>query len=185
MHQIPFLDHLRAVFAQHGPEPYGGEAVTQMEHALQTAALAEANGASDAMVVAALLHDLGHMIADPQLRDPANADDLHQFRALPVLRRELPDTVTEPIRLHVDAKRYLCAVDPDYLAGLSPVSVNSLRLQGGVYSTEEAGIFIKKPHAVDAVRLRTWDDCAKVPSCPTPSFEHFLSYVERTIHRRA
>jgi phosphonate degradation associated HDIG domain protein len=178
------LDDVRALFDEHGSKPYSDEAITQLEHALQTAALAEEHGASDSLIAAALLHDLGHMVAAPARVDPKSTDDLHQFRALPLLRAEFPDSVTEPIRLHVDAKRYLCAIDARYLSNLSPVSVNSLRLQGGVFSTAEADRFSALPYALDGVSLRRWDDAAKVQGRTTPDLEHFLAYAHRVMQKR-
>jgi len=175
------IDTIRAQFDAHGAKPYSGEPITQLEHALQSAALAEAEGASEEMFVAAFLHDLGHMMGDLEKADPKRLDDLHQFRALPLLRHHFSDAVIEPIRMHVDAKRYLCATDPEYAAGLSPVSVNSLRLQGGPYTEAEARKFESHPYSNEAVRLRRWDDRAKVPGCVTPDIEHFMQKVKKAM----
>src|SRR6478609_9756053 len=121
------LDDIRLLFARHGAEQYSGEPVTQLEHALQTAHLAEQSGADDALVTACLLHDLGHLLnrqgETPTLR---GIDDTHQYFALPFLRGLLPDAVLDPIRLHVDAKRYLCAANTDYHERLSDDSRRSL-----------------------------------------------------------
>ena len=173
------LSDICVLFARKGGREYDGEGVSQLEHALQTAAQAEAAGATRALVTAALLHDLGHMLNDqgdtPTLR---GVDDLHQFAALPFLRALYGDDVLEPIRLHVDAKRYLCATRPDYYAALSADSRRSLVLQGGVYSPAEAAAFIARPHAADAVRVRLWDDLAKVPGGTTPPLAHFVAALE-------
>ena len=173
------LSDICVLFARKGGREYDGEGVTQLEHALQTAAQAEASGASAWLITAALLHDLGHLLNDqgdtPTLR---GVDDLHQFAALPFLRALYPDAVLEPIRLHVDAKRYLCATRPDYYDALSADSKRSLVLQGGVYAANDTAAFIARPHAADAVNVRLWDDLAKIPGAPTPPLAHFVAVLE-------
>lgn len=167
-----------------GAHCYGGEAVTQLEHALQCAQLAEAEKAGDELVIAALLHDLGHLVHD--LGEDAalqGLDDKHQFRAMHMLRRIFGAGVTEPIRLHVDAKRYLCRADRAYYDGLSPSSRRSLELQGGVYDIEAAKRFIQQPYARDAARLRTWDDRAKTPGADTPEIAHYVQIMKRCARR--
>lgn len=176
------LEDIEALFGTHGGRMYSGEPVTQLEHALQSAALAEHAGASAPLITASLLHDLGHMINDqgetPTLR---GVDDRHEYVAIPRLRGLFPDAVLAPIRLHVEAKRYLCArgdgslSGPVYLEALSPDSLRSLRLQGGVFSDAEADAFVAQPFAADAVRLRCWDDLAKVTGRTTPSLDYFLT----------
>jgi phosphonate degradation associated HDIG domain protein len=167
------------LFARKGGRAYDGEPVTQLEHALQTAARAEQAGASPAIVTAALLHDLGHLLNDqgetPTLR---GVDDVHQYAALPFLRGLFDDDVLSPIKLHVDAKRYLCATRSDYYDALSVDSKRSLALQGGVFTTEEAGAFIAQPHARDAVDVRLWDDLAKIAGAATPPLAHFVTIME-------
>ena len=167
------------LFARKGGRLYEGEGVTQLEHALQTAAQAESAEARPSLVAAALLHDLGHLLNDqgetPTLR---GVDDLHQFAALPFLRNLYGDDVLEPIRLHVDAKRYLCATRDDYYQALSTDSKRSLVLQGGVYSSGEALQFIRQPYAEDAVKVRLWDDQAKVAGALTPPLAHFVAALE-------
>ena len=174
------LDAIAHLFATQGGSQYSGEPVTQLEHALQCAALAEAEGAHDELVTAALLHDLGHLLHDlgatPTL---AGVDDLHQFRALPFLRPLFGDAVADAIKLHVDAKRYLCAKRPGYHEQLSADSRRSLVLQGGVFSAAEAQRFEAAPGAADAVRLRTWDDQAKRPQFKTPPLSYFLGRARR------
>jgi phosphonate degradation associated HDIG domain protein len=174
------LDDIRALFDRHGDLSYSGEPVTQRQHALQCAALAEQEDAGDALVAAALLHDLGHLL-NRQGETPTarGIDDLHQYFVLPFLRPVLPESVLAPIRLHVDAKRYLCAVDGDYYDRLSTDSKRSLELQGGIFSDDEAEAFALKPYAAQAVSLRRWDDLAKDPAAVTPEFEHFLESVAR------
>jgi phosphonate degradation associated HDIG domain protein len=167
-----------ALFEKKGGSQYGREAVNQVEHALQTAALAEANGAEPALVAAALLHDFGHLLHDlPPDSPDEGIDDHHENSSANALRKLLPPAVTEPVRLHVAAKRYLCAVDPAYFAKLSEPSVVSLRLQGGAMSPEEVKKFEAEPFHADAVRLRKWDDTAKVPGLKTPPLSHFEKYL--------
>jgi phosphonate degradation associated HDIG domain protein len=179
------LDDIRTLFEQHGEVAYSGEPVTQLEHALQSGALAEEAGASEELIAAAFLHDLGHLL-NQQGETPSarGIDDLHQYFALPFLRPVLPEAVLEPIRLHVDAKRCLCAIDDTYFGQLSADSVRSLELQGGIYSREEAQAFLAKPYAEDALRLRKWDDRAKEAKRTTPDVEHFLRIVERLMEKQ-
>jgi len=170
------LTDIELLFARHGASQYSGEPVTQLEHALQTAHLAEQSGADDALVTACLLHDLGHLLNDqgetPSLR---GIDDTHQYFALPFLRGLFPDAVLDAIKLHVDAKRYLCQANAGYYARLSEDSKRSLALQGGVFSAEQAAAFLDQSGARDAVMLRQWDDLAKQAELLTPSLAHFLS----------
>ncbi|QGZ56463.1 phosphonate degradation HD-domain oxygenase [Paraburkholderia acidiphila] len=178
------LADIRGLFETYGALAYSGEPVTQLEHALQSGALAEEDGASEELTAAAFLHDLGHLL-NRQGETPTERgiDDLHQYYALPFLRPVLPESVLEPIRLHVDAKRYLCAVDEAYFGCLSADSVRSLELQGGIFNADEARDFAARPHAEDAVRLRRWDDLAKVAGKPTPDLDHYLQLVERVMQR--
>ena len=174
------LAEIKKLFDAKGGRQYSGEAVTQLEHALQTALLAERAGAGNELITACLLHDLGHMANDrgetPTLH---GVDDKHQFHGVRALKGAFPDSVLMPIRLHVDAKRYLCAVDPAYWAGLSQDSKRSLELQGGVYSAQDAENFIAQPYARDAVELRRWDDQAKLAGTATPDLDHFLGQARR------
>ncbi len=174
------LDEITELFHGRGAVQYGAEAVTQQQHALQCAYLAEQAGASPLLVAAALLHDLGHLLAPERSPVSAGADDLHQFMAVPFLRGVFPEAVLAPIRLHVDAKRYLCQADADYWAGLSPASKRSLVLQGGAFPEEEAVAFIKQDFAADAVALRRWDDLAKDPKASTPDWAHYAAVLQRT-----
>ena len=173
------ISDICVLFARKGGRAYAGEPVNQIEHALQTAMRAEADDAGPALVTAALLHDLGHLLNDqgesPTLR---GVDDLHQYAALPLLRAMFADDVLAPIRLHVDAKRYLCATRDGYFEALSADSRRSLVLQGGMFTPEEAKAFIAQPHADDAVRLRLWDDLAKLENAVTPPLAHFVVAIE-------
>jgi phosphonate degradation associated HDIG domain protein len=174
------LTEIEQLFASRGAEQYSGEPVTQLEHALQCALLAETEDAGDELVTAALLHDLGHLLHDlgatPTMQ---GVDDVHQYRAVPFLRGIFSDAVIDPIKLHVDAKRYLCAVRPDYFAALSNDSKRSLALQGGIFSAREAEAFIAQTWAAQAARLRVWDDQAKTAGLPTPPLAHYLERARR------
>ena len=176
------LPDIERIFAQRGAEQYSGEPVTQLEHALQSALQAEQEGADDELVTAALLHDLGHLLHDlgdtPTLN---NVDDLHQYRALPFLRGLFGAGVTQPIRLHVDAKRYLCASRADYRAALSDDSKRSLLLQGGVFDPAQCAAFLQQPGATEAVRVRVWDDLAKEEGLVTPPLAHYLRRASRCV----
>lgn len=172
------IDRIVELFETRGNEQYGAEAVNQTEHALQCATLAENAGAPTELIAASFLHDLGHLMHEHgEDHLDFGVDDAHQYLALPRLRGLFPEAVLMPIRLHVDAKRYLCATEAGYWDSLSPASKRSLELQGGVYSQEEAQAFIAQPYAPDAVKLRRWDDLAKVKDRETPSLPHFVDYL--------
>ena len=177
------LSTIQALFIEKGHLQYG-EDVTQLQHALQCAHQAEQAGASDALVVAALLHDMGHMVhRDAALAVQQGQDDHHEALGSRWLARGFDQTVTEPIRLHVQAKRYLCAREPAYAAALSPLSKTTLQLQGGPMSEEEALRFEAQPYAMDAVRLRRWDDHGKAAQASTPTLQHFLTLAARLVGR--
>jgi predicted HD phosphohydrolase len=159
---------------------------------LQSAQLAQHDGSPDELIVAALLHDLGHLINDqgetPTLR---RIDDRHEYVALPFLRNLFGPEVLQPIRLHVDAKRYLCARGngrvngAGYWAELSDDSKRSLELQGGIFSESEADAFIAQPFAADAVRVRIWDDLAKAADAVTPPLAEYMDMASRVASRLA
>ena len=134
-------------------------------------------------MAAALLHDLGHLLAPGG--DTAEQDDLHQYIAIPFLRGLLPDAVLEPIRLHVDAKRYLCTMEPGYWETLSPASQHSLVLQGGAFTAQEAVEFADQPFAHEAIRLRRYDDHAKVPGLATPPLGYYMALIQRVVEAPA
>lgn len=173
-----FLDELAERFARSGAEPYG-ESVSQAEHALQCATLAERAGGSESLVIAALLHDIGHLYEDPNEID--SRDLRHEEIGAQLLRQLLPESVWQPVLLHVAAKRYLCAVDPAYHAGLSPASRHSLQLQGGPFDDRTAKAFLKTPYAEDAITLRRLDDLAKDPAMRTHELKHFFPALERLL----
>ncbi|WP_148715449.1 phosphonate degradation HD-domain oxygenase [Chitinolyticbacter meiyuanensis] len=160
---------------------YGGEAITQLQHALQSAQCAERDGADAALITAALLHDVGHLLAKQGDDDVGHGiDDRHEAIAVTALKPWFAEDVLAPIALHVAAKRYLCAVEPGYHDALSPASQASLRLQGGVMASAEAERFAAGRHAEAAVRLRRWDDEAKVVDKTTPPLSHYLA-VARSV----
>jgi phosphonate degradation associated HDIG domain protein len=161
-----------------GHRMYGLSAINQRAHALQAALLAEQAGCDAALISAALLHDIGHMVHDLG-EDPAGKgiDDRHEELAATWLARWFGAEVTEPVRLHVAAKRFLCAIEPDYFAKLSPDSVRSLALQGGPMSDTECEGYRANPHAEAATSLRRFDEAAKVKGLTTPPVAHFLRYV--------
>jgi phosphonate degradation associated HDIG domain protein len=176
------IDAITDLLQRQGARQYGNEAVSQLDHALQCAHLAEAAGETAETIVAALLHDLGHLLrAEAPLAASASgrSDDLHQFIALPFLRPLFSDAVLEPIRLHVDAKRHLCRTDAGYLRQLSPASIRSLELQGGVFSAQQAIDFMQQRHAPAALRLRRYDDRAKTPGAPTPPLAHYVELMHQ------
>jgi len=179
------IEHILQLFETRGSAAYLGEPVSQREHALQAAYLAEQEGAPDALVVASLLHDIGHLLL-PDENDPAEQgiDAVHEEKGRAWLARHFGPAVCEPVRLHVAAKRYLCTVNPGYRALLSPTSVRSLELQGGLLSPEEVSSFEANPFHNDAVRLRGWDDRAKIPGLPVPVAEYYTAHLRRLVIRK-
>lgn len=176
----PRLDRIAELLTLKAEGKYGLGTINQRQHALQAAWLAEKTGCPEPLIVASLLHDIGHMIHD--LGDnPAKdgVDDRHETRGHAFLTAWFGPEVTEPVRLHVAAKRYLCATETDYFARLSRDSVLSLSLQGGPMSPQEVTAFDAIPHSAAAVQLRRFDEQAKVRNLETPSIQHFLPYVAR------
>jgi phosphonate degradation associated HDIG domain protein len=173
------IDFLIRLLKERGHAAYLGEPVSQLEHALQTAWAAEQAGAGSAVIAAALLHDVGHLLHDlPEHCALSGFDDAHEVRGASWLGRHFGPEVAEPVRLHVPAKRFLCATDPSYVGSLSEASARSLKLQGGPFTADEAAQFRNHPHAETAVALRRFDEQAKVPGLPTPALEHFRPFVE-------
>lgn len=148
------LDEIEALYGEKGSEPYG-EQVTMLEHSLLTAATARGAGASDAMVVAAFLHDIGHLLVPP---DDEFGKHTHDAIGGDWLAERFPPEVSEPVRLHVDAKRYLCGIDPAYYDDLSPASQYTLGQQGGPMTPEQCAEFALRPFSKEAVELRRWED---------------------------
>jgi phosphonate degradation associated HDIG domain protein len=173
------IDEVLDLMARHRTELYDEE-IYQVAHAEQTAALARADGATDAVVAAALLHDVGHLleVAERQGARDRTVDQRHEARGSAWLAGLFPPTVTAPIALHVRAKRYLCAVEPAYLDVLSAGSVASLERQGGPMDAAEVVAFEANPGWAEAVALRRWDDQAKVPDLDVPPAESYRSLLE-------
>lgn len=172
------IDQIIMLLKKAGAERYGMEAVSQLEHALQCAMHAERTGSSPELITACLLHDIGHLVGDGDEGQAEQGGDAgHEHLAADWLERYFPDAVTAPVRLHVDAKRYLCQSEPHYWAGLSQASKTSLEVQGGTYSAAEAAGFIAQAFARDAVLLRRWDDAAKTPQLKTPDLAHYRPIV--------
>ena len=173
------VDGLIALFREKGNGAYFGEAVTETEHALQCAHLAEQSGAAAELIAAALLHDVGHLLHGlPEDIADRGQDGRHEDAGAAWLQRSFGPPVVYPVRLHVAAKRYLCAVEPDYRAGLSEASQRSLRLQGGPMSPEEVCRFEHEPWFRSAVAVRRWDDGAKVPGLVVPGLDHYRPCLE-------
>jgi phosphonate degradation associated HDIG domain protein len=171
------------LMVQRGGATYFGEPVTVLEHCLQAAHYATRESSPDSLVIAALLHDVGHLLHHKG-EDAAEGgvDTRHEQLAERLLAAHLPQAVTEPIRLHVAAKRYLCFADPAYAQALSPSSQLSLQLQGGPMSSREAEEFLGGSFAREAVALRLWDDEAKIPDLPVPPVEDYIPQL-RTLWR--
>jgi gamma-butyrobetaine dioxygenase len=163
---VTAVETIGELFAGTGARDHLGEPVPIGEHMLQTGALAEMTGAEAALVAAALLHDIGHLLGESE-------EDRHGEAGARWLSQWFGEAVTEPVRLHVAAKRYLCAVDAGYFGLLSAESVRTLSLQGGPMTAAEVAAFEALPHAQAAVAVRRWDDQAKDPAVTPPRFAHF------------
>lgn len=176
----PAAAEIVELFRTRGDSLYGGEGVTQLEHGLQAALLAEQEGADSALIVAALLHDIGHLLHDLPDDAPDNGvDDVHEALGAKWIEARFPASVSEPVQQHVASKRYLCATEDGYWEALSEPSKISLELQGGRMSSEECKAFEAREHFRACLRLRRWDDTAKVVGLQTPGIEHFLPHIER------
>ena len=163
-----------------GAAAYYGEAVTTIEHSLQAAYFAQTANAPDELVVAALLHDIGHLVGKaPDDIAEWTEDAHHELIGGGWLARRFGPEVSEPVRLHVPAKRYLCATDPGYFARLSPASVITLKLQGGPMTAAEIAAFEARPYWREAIRVRHWDDEGKVAGLRTPDFNSYASLIDR------
>jgi phosphonate degradation associated HDIG domain protein len=169
-----------ALFAARGADSYFGEAVSTTQHALQAAYFAQRAGASESLVLAALLHDIGHLIdaAPDDLRE-WTTDSRHEETGGRWLAQRFAPEVSEPVRLHVPAKRFLCATDAAYLDKLSPASLVTLRLQGGAMAAEEVVQFAAEPFHRDAIRVRQWDDAGKVAGLETPRLSDYAESIGR------
>ena len=170
---------LRELYNSDAAHQLYDEVVTELEHALQAAQLAEVAGQPAAVVTAALLHDVGHLVLGDNVAidEPLEVDARHEAAGARYLAQWFGPEVTAPVALHVEAKRYLCAVRPGYHESLSASSVRSLELQGGVHTPEQAQRFEALPGATHAVLVRTYDDLAKDASASPPNFDHFTVHL--------
>ena len=179
------IDEVIELVERRGDSQYGKEAITQREHALQAALAAEQAGCRDTLVVAALLHDVGHLLHElPEDAPEQGVDDHHENSGYHWLLERFGRAVADPVRLHVAAKRYLCAVEPDYFARLSGPSVTSLELQGGPFDEAGRREFEAEPYFADAVQLRRFDEAAKVPNLATPDLEHYRHHLQAAYQQR-
>lgn len=160
MNRLPSLQALERLYAERAGAAYG-EGVSQLEHALQCAVLAEAEGAVPGLVAASLLHDVGHLYEDEA--DALEIDHRHEIAGAQALKGLFGEQVRAPIALHVAAKRWLCLKEPGYFETLSPASRRTLELQGGVFDPAQAQAFERQPHWREAVAVRRWDDLGKRP----------------------
>ena len=174
------VERLEDLFRRRGAEAYLGEAVTVADHMLQCAALARREGAPDELLAAALLHDIGHLTGSLGEYTPEDIEDRrHESAGADFLQGSFPASVVESVRLHVAAKRYLCATDPAYYGRLSKASKHSLELQGGPMRADEAQAFDATPFHDFAVRVRRWDDAGKVADLEIPPFADYRTLLAR------
>ena len=176
MHHVDLIFDL---FKKRGAIEYFGEAVSQCEHALETAFFAVKDQADETLVAAALLHDIGHLLTGRESMAEKGIDERHEESGCVWLANYFSPATTQPVRLHVHAKRYLCYTDPAYMTKLSSASVLSLNLQGGPFTEREARQFEAQPCAQSAIRLRRWDDRAKIPGLQVPALEHYREMLHR------
>ncbi|MGO8887757.1 MAG: HD domain-containing protein [Streptosporangiaceae bacterium] len=180
------VEIIAGLFASEGAAGYLGEPVTQAAHMLQTGALAEQAGADDALIAAALLHDVGHFTGIVSGEDLMRGlDNRHSYSGASWLAQWFGPDITEPVRLHVDAKRYLCACVPGYAAALSEASAYTLGVQGGPMKDDELAEFEANSYAAAACRVRRWDDAAKDPAAAFPPFDRFRPLLHRLLRQSA
>ncbi len=180
--QSNIVEFIQDIFERRGHEEYLGEPVTMAEHMLQSAALAEHNQSNETIIVAALLHDIGHFTSEFGMYTSDDEHDrYHETAGAQVLEPFFPKLVTDCVRYHVAAKRYLCAVDTPYFNKLSTASVHSLSLQGGPMNKEEIALFESNENLADIIQVRLFDDSAKDASVETPAFLHYAPLVQRVV----
>jgi [1-hydroxy-2-(trimethylamino)ethyl]phosphonate dioxygenase len=182
---VSVADEVLAIYGARGGGLYFGERVSITEHGLQAAWFARLESAPEPLVIAALLHDIGHLLeAVPDDLAEWTSDARHEEVGARWLAERFRPEVSEPVRLHVPAKRYLCATDADYLRQLSSASVHTLKLQGGPMSTGETRAFEREPYHREAVRVRRWDDQGKVAGLGTPPLEAYLELLNAAARAR-
>jgi phosphonate degradation associated HDIG domain protein len=174
---------LADIFERRGSEEYLGEPVTMAEHMLQGAHFAEQAGEDEATIVAALLHDIGHFTSEfGTFSMEDTSDKFHEEAGAKVLERFFPTLVTDCVRYHVAAKRYLCATKPEYFDSLSPASIHSLNLQGGPMSSEEVVEFEKNPNVERITQVRIYDDLGKEAGLKTRPFNYYAPMIQRVVN---
>lgn len=180
------VEFIADIFERRGAESYLGEPVTMSQHMLQGAWLAEQDGAPEELVAAALLHDIGHYTSEFGTYSPDDVEDKHHDEAGgEVLAPFFPPVIVECVRLHVSAKRYLCATDSTYFGKLSQASVHTLSLQGGPMNADEVAEFRRNPFHDEAVRVRIWDEGGKIADMKTRTFRDYVPLLERVVARFA
>lgn len=180
------VDFIGSIFDRRGIEEYLGEPVTMGEHMLQGATLAEQAGQAEEIIVGALLHDIGHFTSEFGTFTMHDTEDRHHEDAgARVLERFFPSVITDCVRYHVAAKRYLCKTNPAYFQKLSEASIHSLNLQGGPMNAEEVAQFEKNPNLRQIIAVRYLDDAGKHPNMPTPDYWHFAPMVQRMVDRHS
>ena len=178
---VPFLQN---VFARRGDDEYLGEPVTMSAHMLQCAQYAERNQDGNEVIVAALLHDIGHFTGEFGSFSMDDVEDrFHEESGARLLQNLFPQLIVDCVRFHVPAKRYLCKVEPDYFNDLSEASVHSLNLQGGPMTNQEVIAFERNPYAEAIVKVRRYDDKSKIADQITPSFSHYAPIIQRVVDR--
>ena len=176
------VSFIKDIFERRGSEEYLGERVTIAEHMLQAATLAEKEGCNETIIVAALLHDIGHFTSEfGSFSMNDEVDKLHEDGGARILERFFPKLVVDCVKYHVSAKRYLCAKDPDYFSKLSDASIHSLKLQGGSMSKEEVNQFEKNPNLDQIIKVRYFDEAGKKEKMATPDFDYFVPMLERVV----
>ncbi|NDW54550.1 HD domain-containing protein [Aliiroseovarius sp. PrR006] len=178
------VEFIGGIFDRRGDEEYLGEDVTMAEHMLQGATIAEQNGQSEEIIVGALLHDIGHFTSEFGTYHPDDTEDRHHEDAgAEVLEQFFPSVITDCVRFHVAAKRYLCATKPSYFDRLSAASVHTLELQGGPMNTDEVAAFEANPNLKEIIAVRYLDEAGKRAGMETPDYWHFAPMVQRMVDR--
>lgn len=186
LNQDTIVDFIGSIFDRRGGEEYLGEPVTMGEHMLQSATIAEHNGQSEEIIVAALLHDIGHFISEFGTFTMEDTEDRHHEDAgAEALERFFPKVITDCCRYHVAAKRYLCATRSDYFSRLSEASIHSLNLQGGPMTAQDVTDFEKNPNLETIIAVRYLDEAGKRAGMKTPDFWHFAPMVQRQVNNRS